>query len=167
MKMHTLHLKKENVYCGEQLKYHIIQVKDIRDVELKIQNWNEWEYAEKWSIFWFVNDSISPLLLTCISLRSILKLSSQILLDLSIELFLVYLTVKYCYFLPVWLHDLPILYCIVLYCIEGGGHCCPIHCDLFDIYCAPPNLCITRTWICRLNLTQRPIFSGLSFCNES
>ena len=32
------------------------------------------------------------------------------------------------------------LYCIVLYCIVlywWGGHCCPMHCDLFKIYCAP------------------------------
>ena len=62
-----------------------------------------------------------------------------------------------------------VLYCIVLYCIElywRGGHCCPIHCDLFKIYCAPPNLGITWTWICRLNFAQRPIFSGLRFFNE-
>ena len=26
-----------------------------------------------------------------------------------------------------------------------------MHCDLFKIYCAPPNLGITRTWICQLN----------------
>ena len=31
----------------------------------------------------------------------------------------------------------------------------------FKIYCAPLNLSITRTWICRLNFTQRPIFSCL------
>ena len=48
-----------------------------------------------------------------------------------------------------------------------GGHCCPLHCDLFEIYCAPPNLGISRTWICRLNFTQRPIFSGLKFFNET
>ena len=41
-----------------------------------------------------------------------------------------------------------------------------MHCDLFKIYCAPPNLCITRTWIRRLNFAQRPIFSGLRFFNE-
>ena len=41
-----------------------------------------------------------------------------------------------------------------------------MHCDLFKIYCAPPNLGITRTCICRLNFTQRPIFSGLRFFNE-
>ena len=35
----------------------------------------------------------------------------------------------------------------------------------FQIYCAPPNLGI-RTWICRLNFAQRPIFSGLRFFNE-
>ena len=46
------------------------------------------------------------------------------------------------------------------------GHCCPMHCDLFKIYCAPLNLGITKTWICRLNFTQRPIFSGLRFYNE-
>ena len=41
-----------------------------------------------------------------------------------------------------------------------------MHCDLFKIYCAPPNLGITRTWICRFNFAQRPIFSGLRFFNE-
>ena len=55
-------------------------------------------------------------------------------------------------------------YCIVLY--WRGGHCCPMHCDLFKIYCAPPNLGITRTLICRLNFAQRPVFSGLRFFNE-
>ena len=50
---------------------------------------------------------------------------------------------------------------LVLYCIDGGGHCCPMHCDLFEIYCAPSNLGITRTWICRLNFAQRPIFFRL------
>ena len=49
---------------------------------------------------------------------------------------------------------------IVLYCCSG--HCCPMHCDLFKNYCAPPNLGITRTSICRLNFARRPIFSGLS-----
>ena len=51
------------------------------------------------------------------------------------------------------------------YCI-GGGHCCPIHCDIFKIYCAPTNLGITRTSICRLNFAQRPIFPGLRFFKE-
>ena len=36
----------------------------------------------------------------------------------------------------------------------------------FQIYCAPPNLGITRTWIRRLNFVQRPIFSGLRIFNE-
>ena len=36
----------------------------------------------------------------------------------------------------------------------------------FKINCAPSNLGITRTWICRLNFAQRPIFSGLRFFNE-
>ena len=35
------------------------------------------------------------------------------------------------------------LYCIVLNL--RGGHCCPVHCDLSKIYCASPNLGITRT----------------------
>ena len=35
----------------------------------------------------------------------------------------------------------------------------------FKIYCAPPNLDI-RTWICRFNFAQRPVFSGLRFFNE-
>ena len=56
--------------------------------------------------------------------------------------------------------------CIILYSFWWGFHCCPIHCDLFKIYCAPPNLGIARTWICRLNFAQRPIFSGLRFFNE-
>ena len=46
-----------------------------------------------------------------------------------------------------------------------GGHCCPMHCDLFKIYCGYPNLGI-RTWICRLNFAERPIFSGFRFFNE-
>ena len=38
-----------------------------------------------------------------------------------------------------------------MYCIVWrGGHCWPMHCDLFKICCAPPNLDI-RMWICRLN----------------
>ena len=53
---------------------------------------------------------------------------------------------------------------IVLY--SRSGLCCPMHCDLFKIFCAPPNLGIARTWICRLNFAQRPIFSGLMFFNE-
>ena len=53
--------------------------------------------------------------------------------------------------------------CVVLY--WWGGHCFPMHCGLFEIYCAPPNLGI-RTWIRWLNLAQRPIFSGLRFFNE-
>ena len=47
-------------------------------------------------------------------------------------------------------------YCIVLI----GCHWCPMHCDLFKIYCALPNLGITRTWICRLNLAQMHIFQA-------
>ena len=52
-----------------------------------------------------------------------------------------------------------VLCCIVLCCIVlywWSGHCCPMHCDLFEIYCASPNLGI-RTWICWVNLSQRPI----------
>ena len=36
----------------------------------------------------------------------------------------------------------------------------------FNTYYAPPNLGITRTWICRLNFAQRPIFSCFRFFNE-
>ena len=54
----------------------------------------------------------------------------------------------------------------VLYLYWWGGHCCPTHCDLFKIYCAPPNLGITRTWIGRLKFAQRLIFSVLRFFNE-
>ena len=48
------------------------------------------------------------------------------------------------------------LKCIVLY--WRGGHCCPMHCDLFNIFCAPLNLGITRTWICRLILLRGLFF---------
>ena len=41
-----------------------------------------------------------------------------------------------------------------------GGHFCPMHCDPFKIYCAPPNLGITRRWIRRLNFAQRPFFQA-------
>ena len=63
--------------------------------------------------------------------------------------------------------DLPSIFysCIELH--WRGDHCCPMHCDLFKIYCAPPNLGITRTWICWLNFAQRPIFSGLRLFNGS
>ena len=53
---------------------------------------------------------------------------------------------------------LPLLYCIVLM----GWSLVPNASDLVKIYCAPPNLGIARTWICRLNFAQRPIF----FCLE-
>ena len=63
-----------------------------------------------------------------------------------------------------YFHLPVVFYYIVLYWRDG--HCCPMHCDLFKFYCAPPNLGITRMWICRLNFAQRPIFSGLRFFNE-
>ena len=40
-----------------------------------------------------------------------------------------------------------------------------MHSDLFKIKYAPQSLGI-RTWICRLNFAQRPIFSSLRFFNE-
>ena len=55
---------------------------------------------------------------------------------------------------------------VVLYCIDWVAIATLMHCDLFDICCAPPNLGITRTWICRLNFDQRPICLGLRFFNE-
>ena len=54
---------------------------------------------------------------------------------------------------------------LYLYLLWWGGHCCPMHCDLFKIYCTSLNLGI-RTWICRLNFAQRTIFPGLRFFNE-
>ena len=60
-------------------------------------------------------------------------------------------------------------YCIVLYCIVlylWSGHCCPNALRPIQIYCAPPNLGITRTLIRRLNFAQMSIFSGLKFFNE-
>ena len=57
-----------------------------------------------------------------------------------------------------------LLYCIVLY--WRGSHCCPNALRPFqDVLCSP-DLGITRTWICRLNFAQMPIFSGLGFFNE-
>ena len=63
-----------------------------------------------------------------------------------------------------WLHTI-ILY---LYLFGWGDHWCPMHCSnlFFQIYCAPPNLGITRTCIYRLDFAQRPIYSGLRFFNE-
>ena len=49
--------------------------------------------------------------------------------------------------------SVPQVCIIVLY--WWAGHCCSMHCDFFKIYCAPPNLDNTRTWICRLNFAQR------------
>ena len=46
-----------------------------------------------------------------------------------------------------------------LYLFWYGGHCCPMHCDLFKIYCASPNLGI-RTWICRLNFARGLFFQA-------
>ena len=60
-----------------------------------------------------------------------------------------------------------VLYCIVLYCIVFvlmGWSLLPNALRPFQIYCAPLNLGITRTWI--LNFAQKPIISGLRFCNE-
>ena len=48
--------------------------------------------------------------------------------------------------------DVYVLYCFVL----------PNALRPFQIYCAPPNLDNTRTWICRLNFVQRPIFQAWS-----
>ena len=58
-----------------------------------------------------------------------------------------------------------VLYCIVLCCVVGVLIAAQAL-GPFKIYCAPPNLSITRTWICRLNFAQRPIFSGLRFFYE-
>ena len=53
------------------------------------------------------------------------------------------------------------LYCIVL----KGWSLLPNALRPFEIHCALPNLGI-RTWVCRLNFAQWPIFSGLKFFNE-
>ena len=50
-----------------------------------------------------------------------------------------------------------VLYCIVLM----GSSFLPNALRPFQIYFAPLNLGITRTWICRWNFAQRPIFYGL------
>ena len=56
---------------------------------------------------------------------------------------------------------LHFLYCIVFVLL--GWSLLPNALRPFKIYCAPPNLGITRTWICRLNFAQRPIFSDMRF----
>ena len=58
-----------------------------------------------------------------------------------------------------------VLYCIVLYFILGVFTAAQCTATFSDLLCSP-NLGITRTWICRLNFTQGPIFSGLRFFNE-
>ena len=58
--------------------------------------------------------------------------------------------------------DYILLYCIVLM----GWSLLPNALRPFwDLLCFV-NLGITRTWICRLNFAQRPIFSGLRFFNK-
>ena len=72
-----------------------------------------------------------------ISLRSTLILSSYLGLGLPEGLF------------PV---GLLLLLLLLLYCIERGDHCCPMHCDLFKIYRAPPNLGINQSpWLYEVN----------------
>ena len=36
-------------------------------------------------------------------------------------------------------NNLIVLYCIVLYCIDGVVIAALMHCDFFEIYCAPSN----------------------------
>ena len=55
--------------------------------------------------------------------------------------------------------------CFPCICFDGvviTGQCTA---TFQDLLCSP-NLDITRTWMCRLNFTQRPIFSGFKFFNE-
>ena len=59
-------------------------------------------------------------------------------------------------------YDLSLFYCIVL----KGWSLLPNALWPFQIYYAPPNLGITRTWVCQLNFAQRPIFSFLRFFSE-
>ena len=67
-----------------------------------------------------------------------------------------------CSLLALWTEiSVIILYLFVLM----GCSLLPNALRTFQIYCAPPNLGI-RTWICRLNFAQRPIFSGLRFFND-
>ena len=57
------------------------------------------------------------------------------------------------------------MYCIALYCINGvvmAAQCTAAFLRSIIL----PNLGITRTWKCRLNFSQRSIFSGLRFFNE-
>ena len=55
---------------------------------------------------------------------------------------------------------------VLYYTVLKGWSLLPNALRPFQIYCALPNLGITRTWICRLNFAQRPIFSSLRFFNE-
>ena len=50
--------------------------------------------------------------------------------------------------------------CIVFVFVSMGWSLLPNALRPFRIYCAPPNLGITRTWICGLNFAQKPIFQA-------
>ena len=51
------------------------------------------------------------------------------------------------------------------HCIEGVVIAAQCTATFSDLLCSP-NLGITRTWVCRLNFAQRPIFSALRFFKE-
>ena len=57
------------------------------------------------------------------------------------------------------LKRLRIMFCIVLY--WRGGNCCLNALRPFQIYCAPPNLGITMTWICRIKFCSEAYFFRL------
>ena len=74
--------------------------------------------------------------------------------------------ILYVYELPDSLFKLNYNTCIFFVFVLMGWSLLPNALRHFQIYCASPNLGITRTWIFRLNFAKRPIFSGLRFFNE-
>jgi hypothetical protein len=76
--------------------------------------------------------------------------------------------VRWCSFsLYTWALVFPFGNMSIVFCICFDGVVIAAQCTAtFKIYCAPPNLGITKTWICRLNFAQMSIFSGLRFFNE-
>ena len=55
---------------------------------------------------------------------------------------------------------------VVLYCTDGVVIAALMHCDLLEIYCAPPNLETTKDVNVPIKFCSETYFSGLSCFNE-
>ena len=112
--------------------------KRLRNVENEVRG--KWRTRLDASIWAFVPDSI-----TCIKKDPIYKIVFVVRYCLLISIIknrkLRRNKIRKSYFFTYTFFS---KYCIVLY--WWGGHFCPIHCDLFEIYCPPPNLGIGREY---------------------